>query len=255
MPLDHWLGHSVEVATSVRGVLALSTVWDNLIAGKVSPWPPPELVQKIYQSRQRRAFHGADEELATKHLGFYSDLQSVHSEDAVTWSLFGPLVYASASTRAAFVEELLSLLGIAEAVSSASLWLWRRLPHPDNLVPGGPEVDVGIHTSSTLILGEAKWRSGVGRAQGITRDKDQIHLRADFCTKYGRALYPNVSRFIVLGIGQREGLLSEAQRAHATDCLSIAEVSWAALAALGSNPFATEFRAQLDWRVRHSKAL
>lgn len=255
MLLDHWKGHSVSAASSLGGVIALSNVWDNLIHGHVSPWPPPELVQKVYKSRQARAFSGPDEMLATGHLGFYSDLQSVHSEDAVTWNLFGPIAYASPTTRAAFVRELLHLLGIKDTLSTATIWLWRRLPHPDSLVPGGPEVDVGIQTDSTLIIGEAKWRSGVGVAQGIARDKDQIHLRADFCSKYGATLYPSVRSFVVLGIGQHTGMLTEAQRSHSAGCLTVAETTWSALSMLGSNPHAAEFRDQLEWRVRHSKAV
>lgn len=54
---------------------------------------------------------------------------------------------------------LLDLPGIQ--TDDAEVFLWRRIPHPDTLVPGGPEIDVGILTSNALILGEAKCRSGV----------------------------------------------------------------------------------------------
>jgi hypothetical protein len=63
----------------------------NVISTGVRPWPAPELIQKIYQRREARAFSGDEHRLATATLGFYSDLESsIHSEDAITWGVFGP---------------------------------------------------------------------------------------------------------------------------------------------------------------------
>lgn len=46
---------------------------------------------------------GDERRFATATLGFYSDLQSIHSEDAITWSVFGPVIHAAATMREAFV--------------------------------------------------------------------------------------------------------------------------------------------------------
>ncbi len=253
MKLMHWLGHEVEVAQSAGGVFAFVDPWDGVVHGGVTPWPPPELTQKLYQSRQARAYRGPDGEAVTRVLGHYSDLQSVHSEDAVTWSLFGPLAHALPEVRRQFAEQLLQLLGLEESVSAATVWLWRRLPHPDNLVPGGPEIDVGIQTDTTLVLVEAKWRSAVGAGQGVARDKDQIQIRAEFCGKYGSQIYPGVTRFVVLAVGQSLGTLNPAQLGHADGSVSIREMTWGTLGGLGANPTAGEFRDQLRWREEHSQ--
>ena len=158
-----WRGTEVEVAKSKGGVLALASPWDNVVHGGVLPWPPAELVQKLYQSRQIRAFSGSDEVIATKALGFYSDLQSIHSEDAITWSAFGPVAYSQPPAHVAFAEALLRLIAVPSGpISAANVWLWRRQPHPDTLVSGGPEVDFGIQTDEVFILGEAKWLSSIG---------------------------------------------------------------------------------------------
>jgi hypothetical protein len=249
----HWLGHEVQLAQSAGGVLAFANPWDGVVHGRVSPWPPPELTQKLYKSKQGNAFRGADTNVATEVLGYYCDLQSVHSEDAVTWSLFGPLAYERPETRAAFVRQLLEHLGISGPVSSATIWLWRRLPHPDSLAPGGPEIDVGIQTDRVLILGEAKWRSSVGTGQGVAGNKDQIQLRAEFCNRYGSRTFPTIDQFIVLGIGQSLGILSSGQLAHTMSGLSVREMTWDSLGALEANPYASEFRSQLEWRKNHSK--
>lgn len=46
---------------------------------------------------------------------------------------------------------------------------------------------------NALILGEAKWQSEVGTAQGKKKDKDQIQLRGEFLKKYGMRLFPAVT--------------------------------------------------------------
>jgi hypothetical protein len=106
--ITDWNGVPVNISRSRGGVVALVNPWENLIRTSISPWPPPELVQKLYQSRQARAYTGDSFQAATSVLGFYSDLQSSRSEDAVTWSFFGPIVYAEPATRSKFVSHLLS---------------------------------------------------------------------------------------------------------------------------------------------------
>src|SRR5690348_140163 len=112
MVIQNWNHETITVAKSAGGVLAAANPWDNVIRTGVRPWPAAELIQKIYQSRQVRAFSGEDHALATATLGFYSDLQSLHSEDAITWSVFGPVIYATAEVREAFVGDLLNNIRI-----------------------------------------------------------------------------------------------------------------------------------------------
>ncbi len=148
-------------AHSKGGVIATSHPFDNVIRTGCSPWPPPEIVQKLYQSRHIRAFAGEDEKICRSGVGFYCDLQSIHSEDAITWSVFGTVGRASQLLLEAWLADLFRLLDLPGLrTKDAEIFLWRRVPHPDNLVPGGPEIDVGISTVNALILGEAKWQSG-----------------------------------------------------------------------------------------------
>ena len=166
--VQHWSGLPVVVARSKGGVWAFCDLWDNFLRSVVPAWPPPELVQKLYESRQARAFEGDELTAVTAQLGYYCDLQSVHSEDAVTWNLFGPLVYGAQHDRDTFTRHLLRLLQIPGAQTDhTTIWLWRRIPHPDSRVPGGPEIDFGLLAGDTLVLGEAKWQSSVGQRQGV----------------------------------------------------------------------------------------
>jgi len=249
-----WRGREIQVARSSGGVLAVADPWDNVISTGVRPWPPPELVQKLYKSRQVRAFVETNHTAVTARLGFYSDLQSIHSEDAITWSVVGPIVYAAPTVREAFVRGLFALLGIPYEKGTANLWLWRRLPHPDTLVPGGPEVDFGIQTDHVFLLGEAKWRSSVGAAQGVHRDKDQLTLRREFCEKYGQRMLPRCSRFVVLGVSWNGRIVTPADTVADGIILYARDTTWHAIVNLPSHPCAEELRAYLDWKIKNSMA-
>jgi hypothetical protein len=189
--MKDWNGIEIGSAISKGGVLAVSHPFDNLMSTGISPWPTPEILQKLYESRQTKAFKGEQLAIVTKGLGYYSDLQSLHSEDAITWSVFGTVAYADARIRESWLTEFLSLLELPSAsAKGGEIFLWRRIPHPDTLVPGGPEIDFGILTENAAILGEAKWLSGRGTRQGKNKDKDQIQLRGEFLSKYGGRMFP-----------------------------------------------------------------
>jgi hypothetical protein len=250
----NWQDESMEVARSSGGVLAAVDPWQNVISTGVRPWPAPELIQKIYQSRQLRAFSDDERRLATATLGFYSDLQSIHSEDAITWSVFGPVIYAGDRVLEAFVTDVLKVIGVPGTAANAHIWLWRRLPHPDTLVSGGPEIDFGTQTDDVFLLGEAKWRSSVGAAQGVNRDKDQMTLRREFCEKYGRPLLPIVKHFVVLGVSWKGGITNRTQSEAAGVCLYARDCTWHALSGISSHPCQDELRRYLDWKIRNSRS-
>ncbi len=252
-PIKDWRGNPIEVARSKGGVLAVADPWNNVISTGVRPWPAPELIQKAYQSRQVRAYAGSELAMATAKLGFYSDLQSLHSEDAITWSIFGPVAYASPSIRSAFVKELLGLIDIQGSSSSALVWLWRRVPHPDDLVPGGPEIDFGIQTDDVFLLGEAKWRSAVRAGQGVSHNKTQMDLRREFCEEYGPKLLPGVRRFVILGVSSRSGMVARADSQIDGATLHVRDTTWEAVARISAHPCAEEVQEYLEWKTRNSK--
>ena len=247
-----WRGGEVDVAVSAGGVRALASPWDNVVRSGVSPWPPPELLQKVYESNHGQAFAGADNATAARVLGFYSDLQSINSEDAITWSVFGPVAYAAREVRAGFVRDLLRLIDVpCEPFEAATIWLWRRLPHPDTLVSGGPEIDFGVQTDTLFLLGESKWLSGVAKAQGVLRDKDQLALRHEFCEKYGRRLLPKCRRFVVLGVSLNSGIIPKGDTTADGVAIHGRDTTWDAIIGLDSHPLAQELRAYLAWKRRY----
>ena len=250
--MEDWNGREIEVARSKGGVIAVADVSDNLIRVDDVPWPPPAVVQKLYESRQSRAFEGDQLDSATRALGVYSDLQSLHSEDALTWSYFGPLAVQPPDARAQFLEWLLDRLDLSAWTGStaSSIDLWRRVPHPDKSLPGGPELDFVLDGERCVVFGEVKWRSGEGRQQGIQKDKGQMQLRRDFFTKYGDAIYGDRG-FAVVGVSLGGPL--EAETPPDTERVVTRTVTWDDLAEYPEHPRSDEFRRYLDWKRSHSQ--
>ena len=166
--IEHWSGRgTIDVAQSAGGVLATVDPLANLVRGSVSPWPTPELFQKLYASDRWHGKTDEDDQASRACLGHYCDLQSLNSEDAITWSFFGGLIYGRAEWRTAFASCLMEELNFPPPRDLA-IWLWRRVPHPEKpSAPGGPEIDFGILTECCLVLGEAKWNSPVAIGQGV----------------------------------------------------------------------------------------
>lgn len=248
--MKDWNQAEIACAVSKGGVVVTAHPFDNLIRTDSCSWPPPEIVQKLYQSRQIRAFTGDDKIVCESGLGFYCDLQSIHSEDAITWSVFGTVGRAPRPILREWLADLFNLLDLVEIkTDGAEVFLWRRIPHPDTLVPGGPEIDVGISTENALIFGEAKWLSGVGSAQGKMKDKDQIQLRGEFLKKYGPMFFPNQSYFVVLGIS----LFANGFNDTTPDGVIFRSTTWEDICALDSHPHAEELTRYYRWKKENSR--
>lgn len=219
-------------------MVALARVADNLIP--VDHWPPAAIVQKLYRSNHARAFDDAAREIVERDLGYYCDLQSMHSEDAITWSYFGPIAGEPAATRASLLRWLARSVGMTGGDETCSISLWRRIPHPDTLVSGGPELDVLLVGDRNVLAIEAKWRSSEGLGQGKERNKGQMQLRKEFFETYGHKMF-----------GERDfGVVGVAWRSEAPDWLT-----WEGLCGWEEHPRLAEYARYYDWKSLHSTPL
>ncbi len=240
-----WNGNNVTIAKSKRGVIAVSHPFSNLIRTGCEPWPPPEIVQKLYKSNHIHDFSEDAQVICNSGLGYYCDLQSLHSEDAITWSVFGTAVRTKQEKLEDWLSDLFKVIQLPEAeAKDAEIFLWRLIPHPDNLVPGGPEIDVGILTNNTIILGEAKWLSKTATGQGKKKNKDQIQLRGEYLKTYGPKFYKDHSQFVVLGIGLRK----EAFVNTVPEGIIFRSITWEEVCSLNSHPLAEEIKRYFEWK-------
>ncbi len=249
--IAHWSGHSVvDVAESAGGVLATIDPLANLVRAAVSPWPAPELVQKLYASERWRGKAPKDDVAVRERLGHYCDLQSLNSEDAITWSFFGPLIYGSSDWRAEFATGLFRKLGV-DRPTWVALWLWRRIPHPEKPTSnGGPEIDFGIQSESCVVFGEAKWNSKIGAGQGVAGNRTQLDLRSAYCCGLGPRALPAVRHWAVLGVGRERDVLAKTELGRCP----VHNVSWRDLIEVMPACLRPELEQYVAWKERYSTA-
>lgn len=135
----------------------------------------------------------------------------------------------------------------ASSSGNVTVWLWRRLPHPDTLVPGGPEIDFGIQTEDVVVLGEAKWLSTIGGKQGAKRDKDQIVLMKEFMEKYGKAIFGDVSTFVILMVVPCVGMIRKREERREGLTIFFREIPWVWLCSIEEHPCCEELPRYLAW--------
>jgi hypothetical protein len=246
------LNITVETVKSKGGVEVALNVKENLLIDASIPYPPPEILQKLYQSNHLGAFDSDIQDKLKVNLGYYCDLQSLHSEDALTWSVFGNLAYSSNESKVRFLQSLLKIIEIdARVEGNVIVWLWRRIPHPETLVSGGPEIDFGIQTENLLIIGEAKWLSSVGISQGKDGNKNQIDLRKEFIAKYGRRYFPTVERFVILGVSLNGGVV---KNTNEKDYI-LRDITWDVICENTIHPFNEELKRYLINKKSKSKTV
>jgi hypothetical protein len=195
-----WNDKEILIAKSRGGKISVCNYENNLIVPPHSVWPHPDIVKKLYKSNHGKDFDPASYEALSAKLGFYCDLQSLRSEDAITWSIFGTLLYFNKYHQVHFVNSLLEVIG-EEHIQDCQIQLWTRIAHPDTLVSGGPELDFQIIGDNVVIFGECKWTAKVAENQGKQKNKNQLQLRKEYLEKYGKRIFPHINRQLVLIVG------------------------------------------------------
>lgn len=248
-----WNDKEVLLAKSKGGKLAFVDPFRGLLLGGTVEEHPTEIKRKLSKSGRQNAFQGEDLDAVTGILGHYCDLQSVNSEDAMTWSVFGPLLCAPASVRTEFCARLFHLIEPRlDPPQSAQLSLWRRVPHPDTSGSGGPELDFLIETPRVVIIGEAKWNSSVGTHQGASGDKDQITIRKEFVEKHGRSFSPTVTTLVVLGVHLNEAVVKPEEYRLDDSEILFRNVPWEDICGITPHPAEEELPRYFRWKKMYS---
>jgi hypothetical protein len=162
--LAHWSGKTVAAWPSRGlGVLYPADVRDNLVLtpGQLAAWPLSKtILKKVTDAARQTWFDPIAWDALRGPAASVSRLQSINSEDAVTWSTFGTLLDAAQDVRAAFLNDLLRLAGVplAERNRDCVVEMWKRYPHPDTgRAANGPEADAMLIGDRTVVCIESKW--------------------------------------------------------------------------------------------------
>jgi len=250
--IKNWNGDDVEIAESRGRVRALINPFENMIGTKITPWPPVEIVQKIYQSGHLRDFNEEEQKRLCETLGYYTDLQSLHSEDAIVWSVFGTICRFSCEIQKKWISGFLKIMKLDKYdLDKPEIFLWRRFNHPETLGARGPEIDFGINAGKIVILGEAKWKSRIIRRQGKKRNLNQLQIREKWLDEIGSKVFPEAEKIIVVvGLEELENYYFENIGTYSQNCHF---VSWEALCDLSSHPLFKEIQKYLKWKKDNSK--
>jgi hypothetical protein len=251
--IRHWRPRqTLTVAHSRSGIRVTDHPLKNLVQGPSSAWPTPELLQKYYANDRFKGQTPEDDAYARSGLGHYCDLQSLNSEDAITFSFFGNLMRLSPREQQETICRLFELLERPSPTGQVTIWLWRRLPHPEKLAStGGPEIDFGFLFTDTLLLGESKWNSPLGTLQGVHKDRTQLDLRLAYCAGLGPKALPRVRNWMVLGIARNPGLFGASRPATGP---SVDSLRWQDLPTLFPESLRSELQEHLAWKDEFSSA-
>ena len=250
--LENWNGSNTTFAVSAGGVLAFLNPLDALLRGEITIWPTAEIIQKLYKSHK---FKGNDLADAEEVLGFYCDLQSINSEDAITWNTFGLIAHTERAIRRNYCVEFFDLIDSdLPCPQEAQVALWKRIPHPDNFGSSGPELDFMIQSEKVVIFGEAKWNSSVGKNQGENRDKNQITLRKEFFEKLGNKFFPNASYFVILGVSNEAPVVKKEDICLSNGVVLMRNIPWKSVCSINSHPLADELEKYYNWKKKYSKS-
>ncbi len=247
MAID-WKGREINLFETISKVQVTASPFDNLMSTKQAPWPSPEIIQKLFQRGRPPSFDGLSPDWP---LGYYCDMQSLHSEDAITWSVFGTLSRFSEDDRSAWIKGFLKLTPFEDSTAEdVEISLWRRVPHPDTNAMGGPEIDVLILTKNIILLLETKWHSNIGRGQGRNGGENQISLRKKFLEKHGE---------FVFGEKRKRGIVILSLTGNKPEgnppSDGIHHISWKKICEIKAHPLAEEVINYYNWKLELSSKL
>jgi hypothetical protein len=249
--IENWNAEPIETASTAGGTLLVANVLDALMRPTSGAWPPPALVMQLGQGEPRSRFTDDLRAAVSAPLGHYCALQSINSEDTITWNFFGTLMHASEIERAAVLNWICGRLGLAWTDNTrCAIDLWRRIPHPYFPAADGPELDAVLDGDRCVIFIEAKWLSPEGTGRGPDGKRvGQMHLRQQFFERWGQALYGARGK-LALSVGLRGKLTPD--RGPDQDEIAVRSITWSELATCDAHPSAAEFSRYLAWKLAES---
>ena len=245
-----WDGTPIAVRRSrVSGVLYTERWQDNVLAPPGGQDWPPSLLREVRSFRARADWFTPDDAAAlAAQLGFISKMQSLRSEDGITWSWFGTLACEPPDKRGDAVQWLYDRLQL-DLVASTDPMIdqWMRVFHPNKpKSQNGPHLDARIDDPDVaLMYVEAKWDAAIGTGKGAAEgDRDnQIVLRRGSLRK-DPTLANDRRSLLVVGVSR---VLPDPSVYDETD---VAWLTWDDLAACSVHPRAEDFGRYLGVEAR-----
>lgn len=97
-------------------------------------------------------------------------------------------------------------------------------------------------------MGEAKWLSKEGKAQGKAKDKTQLTLRIEFLKNYGKQIFLGVSNYVIMALSLHGRMLFDERQ----DFLFLRDLDWKSVYGLRSHHLSEELQNYLAWKEEYS---
>jgi hypothetical protein len=252
--INDWNERPIETEATSGGTVLIADVVDALMRPIAGIWPPPALVMQLGDGESRRYPFGDElREQVSRRLGHYCALQSINSEDALTWNFFGTLMYGPEEHRVGALNWMCELLDLPpewQANTRCAIDLWRRIPHPYYPGTDGPELDAVLAGDRCVVFVEAKWLSPEGIGRGPDGSQvGQMHLRQHFFEKWGAGIYGDIGK-LVLGVGLTGQMTPDAGPGESA--VAVRSLTWAQLSGYDGHPNGDEFARYLAWKTENA---
>lgn len=251
--LEDWNGKPIAVERSGGGTLLVCDPFEALVRPKSGPWPPSALVMMIGEGESGR--YPFPDELRTNvsgRFGHHCALSSINSEDAITWSWFGTLMFAPESQRAAFLNWLGDRIGLPWAGTVGA----RSICGEESRILTSQGVMDRSWTSflmATSALPSLKRNGCLPRGQVAARTGGSGKCTFGSASSSSGATRCNGERGkLVLGVVLARQLAAD----HGPDAdqVVVRSVTWQDLTEYEEHPNGDEFGRSYRWKLAHSPA-
>ena len=219
---------------------------DNLIRDERLPAASASRAEAVREP----AFAAFDEEELAgceKRLGFYSDLQSLNSEDAITWSYFGSFLAETPAAARRLPNWLLEEVGLGEPAGSERCGdrLWRRTRTPTDRPRRAARSSTSSSTATgrRLLRGEVAFE-GSDEPGSTGRSAASAQARLPRRDRSARLRRPGLRRLAGSSLDEPYSAV-EPPDAHG---VHTASVTWDRLAGYDRHPAGEEFSRYLAWK-------
>jgi len=257
--IPNWKGRMVRVTRSGQqsnGRMAVIDFKDNLITGAIPGFIPLPLLQKLVRSVHEVDYFGAARDAVTSRLGFYTDLQSLASEDTITFSYLGPIWLLGSLEVAKFTDWLMRELELPVGrAGMAMMDFWRRIPHAQSGGRNGSEFDWAVVRPELLLLVENEFSGTQSSNLGVNCDLKQVEMLREYAMNWGRVFHPSVTKFVILGVTScgRSEIAPQEDIDLGGAWVHVRNVTWQHLASYRGHPSGTEFADYYAWRIEHAE--
>ena len=184
-------------------------------------------------------------------LGYYCDLQSIESAQAIAWSTFGLVSDSTSLIKYNWMLDFFKCLDLAGAsADDAQFFFWRKLPSatkPSNLCP---ECDVMIATQNTLTVILCYWNN-IQTESNANLIKEQIKKIDAFLFDEQKFNSTTERTFNILLVDQSTDIQKEDLQADLN--YNFSTTTWNTLCGFKSHPLCEEIQRYYQWKCKHTK--